>query len=367
MKTVCQPNQCAGCHACSAICNKGAIQINDAFSAYNAVIDEVLCIDCGLCKKVCPVNHPVAKRTPLQWQQGWSNDTKLREQASSGGLASAIHRAFVENGGIVCSCVFDRGNFIFDFASTLEETKKFVGSKYVKSNPQSAYQRINALLKQNTKVLFLGLPCQCAAVKRYTENHELLYTVDLICHGTPSPKCVQMFLAEKGHDISQMKDVKFRNKTSFYLADDKKSIEVSPAVRDRYTLAFLDALCYTENCYSCYYADTARVSDLTLGDSWGSSLTEEEQKKGISLALSQTEKGNHLLAIADIHLEPVDSERAIANNRQLKAPSTKSSKSEFFFAVLSKKKNFSKAVKKCYPKTCFRQAVKACLYQFKRK
>ena len=38
---------------------------------------------------------------------------------------------------------------------------------------------------------------------------------------------------------------------------------------------------YTENCYSCRYASQSRVSDISLGDSWGSELSEEEKKKGI--------------------------------------------------------------------------------------
>lgn len=38
---------------------------------------------------------------------------------------------------------------------------------------------------------------------------------------------------------------------------------------DKYTLAFLNSINYTENCYNCQYAKIERVSDLTIGDSWG--------------------------------------------------------------------------------------------------
>ena len=310
------------------------------------------------------MNHPTNKTEPIRWEQGWARDESIRQSSSSGGLAAAIQYGFVKSGGIVCSCLFENGKFIFDLACTEEEIKKFSGSKYVKSNPGKIYAKITELLKEGKKVLFVGLPCQCAAARNYTKDHELLYTVDLICHGSPSPTILEMFLKEKGYRIETMGDVTFRKKTNFHLSDEKKSI-APPTVRDRYTMAFLNALCYTENCYSCQHAEKARVSDITLGDSWGSTLEEKEQRKGISLVLCQTQKGEELLAASNIHLESVDVERAIANNRQLNHPSTKPEERTLFFATLQKKKNFNKAVKKCYPKTCFRQSIKAFLINAK--
>ena len=56
-------------------------------------------------------------------------------------------------------------------------------------------------------------------------------------------------------------------------------------------ISFLTALSDTENCYSCKDAQEKRPGDITLGDSWGTELPENEWKKGISLILCQTEKG----------------------------------------------------------------------------
>ena len=52
MKTVCNENQCTGCMACVDICAKNAIHIVDAIDAFNAVIDEGKCVNCGMCEKV---------------------------------------------------------------------------------------------------------------------------------------------------------------------------------------------------------------------------------------------------------------------------------------------------------------------------
>ena len=72
---------------------------------------------------------------------------------------------------------------------------------------------------------------------------ENLYTVDLICHGSPSPKILKLALYEKGIDILQLKEIRFRNKTNFGLSSRDEGGEyktiVPAGVQDMYTHAFL--------------------------------------------------------------------------------------------------------------------------------
>ena len=344
--------------------NLASGKIDDNIKACNAVIDEDFCINCNLCEKVCPMNNPLAKKAPIEWKQGWAMDSSVRERSSSGGAAFAIEKAFVEAGGVACSCAFSNGVFRFEFAHSPAEVEKFVGSKYVKSDPQNVYAAAKKILKEGKKLLFVGLPCQCAAIKRFVNEDDNLYTIDLICHGTPSQKILDMYLKETGYDISQIKRVDFRKKANFNLYIDGKRL-TPETVRDKYTFSFLESLCYTENCYSCQFASIDRVSDLTLGDSWGSELDANEQAKGISLFLCQTEKGKELVDLAKLYLTDVDLDRAIKNNRQLKAPSNKSSKHGIFYSELSKSKKFNKAIKKGFPKFCARQAIKSFLIKTK--
>ena len=184
--------------ACVESCSKSAIQIEDTFDSYNAVINESICINCGLCHKTCPNNRPVIKHKPIEWHEGWACDD-IRRDASSGGVASAIMKSFIEHGGYVASCLFENGRFSFDVTNSVERTNRFAGSKYVKSNPLGVYKKIKLLLSDNEKVLFLGLPCQVAGLKNYLnlKNDDNLYTIDLICHGSPSPKILNLFLKEK--------------------------------------------------------------------------------------------------------------------------------------------------------------------------
>ena len=140
MKTVCNRDVCTGCRACVESCPKNAIQIEDGIWSYNAVIQEDQCVDCGRCHAVCPQNSKVAAVSPIAWYQGWATDPELRGRGSSGGFAGAIAKSFVENGGVVCSCRFEKGEFSFAFGEKAEDLAQFAGSKYVKSNPLGIYK-----------------------------------------------------------------------------------------------------------------------------------------------------------------------------------------------------------------------------------
>lgn len=357
MKTVCKKNQCNGCMACLNICPKQCITILDNISEFNAIINESLCINCKLCEKTCPNISIPTKNNPIEWKQGWAIPS-VRNNSTSGGAASAIIKAFIENGGYVASCLFEDGQFVFHITNELEVAKRFAGSKYVKSNPEGIYKKIQERVKTD-KVLFVGLPCQVAAVKNYIRNQKNLYTVDVICHGTPSVKLLEKYLIERRYKLKELKDIKFRSKVDMGLSVDGKKINLS-RVMDHYLCSFLESIDYTENCYSCQFASLERVSDITLGDSWGTEYKEQE-KNGISLILTQTEKGKELLSMTSMELMDVDLNNAVANNHQLSHPSILSPKRERFFTLLKNGKSFKSATFIILPKMVIKQKIKLLL------
>ena len=71
------------------------------------------------------------------------------------------------------------------------------GSKYLQSVIGDCFKDIKTLLEENKKVLFTGTPCQVAGLYAFLrKDYENLYTVELICHGVPSPKVFKKYLAE---------------------------------------------------------------------------------------------------------------------------------------------------------------------------
>lgn len=356
MKTVCELNMCNGCMACVEKCHRNAITIKDDLKYYNALIDTKKCVDCGLCTKVCPRENDNDMSKPKWWYQGWA-DSEIREHASSGGAASAIIRAFIKNGGYVASCLFDSGKFVFEVTNEMAVARKFAGSKYVKSNPEKIYGKIQSLLKANQKVLFIGLPCQVAAVNQFIKDKTNLVTADLICHGTPSPYLLKKCLQEYGHDINTLTDINFRIKSLYELNRDGKPIAAFHTM-DNYLIAFLHSYDYTENCYSCKFATLDRVSDITLGDSWGTELS-GEVKNGVSLILCQSEKGKELIESAGLNLLDVDINNAISHNEQLNKPSKCSKSRDQFFENYNRYNNFGKALVKTAPGIVAKEKVKS--------
>ena len=77
-------------------------------------------------------------------------------------------------------------------------------------------------------------------------------------------------------------------------------------------------------------------------------MSEEEKKKGISLVICQTKKGEELLKKSNVELFDADITRAIQLNHQLEYPSRIPSSRMFFFENLEK--GFDFAMKKILPK-----------------
>ena len=361
---VCDKEKCTGCKACIDACLKDAITFMDEMSETFALINEEKCIHCNACESVCQVHNPLMLSKPIEWHQGWA-DKEIRENSTSGGYATAIARHFIKNGGVVASCKLREGDFRFDIIRNIEELDGVSGSKYVKSNPEGIYKKVKKELLTGNNVLFIGLPCQVAAMKQTIKGRlsKRLYTIDLICHGTPSVKLLSKALYEYGVNINDLKDIQFRRNNKFNLEEKLKQI-VPAGVTDCYTIGFLNSLFYTKNCYSCVYAQEARVGDITLGDSWGSNLKEEE-KKGISLVLIQNEKGNELLEGSGLVIKDVDLTNAIKSNCQLSHPSVQPDNWKNFIEAIKKGKSFKAATARSYPKTCIKQGIKAVLIKLR--
>ena len=97
----------------------------------------------------------------------------------------------------------------------VEELPKLQGSKYVQSSMNDSYQKVKRELQTGREVLFCGVPCQVAALKRYLgRNYENLLLVDILCHGVPSNKMLKdylSFLSKKKQ--MEVESIQFRTKT----------------------------------------------------------------------------------------------------------------------------------------------------------
>lgn len=349
--TICPVEQCTGCYACSNICPKNCIRlIADENGHVIPVIEEDICINCGLCKKVCPVNHPVKQTSPLKAYASWSLDEDDRKTSSSGAAASVFSKHVMHNGGIVYGAsLLKDGDLYHERIEQKEDLYKLKGSKYVQSAISDAFQKVKTDLLAARAVLFIGTPCQVAGLKNYLEHdYNNLTTVDIICHGVPGMQLFRDHIISKTGSLN-FDAVSFRENGLYQIKVIKDSeIKYSESLyRDVYYMGFMKGLFCRESCYSCTYATAERVADITIGDFWGlGKLTpfNHSLAGGVSLLLPITSKGLDLIdsCRGSLFLEEREIDEAVAGNAQLKHPSIKNKNTEKFNA-LYKKYGFEKA------------------------
>ena len=360
-KTICEVDKCVGCLACQNVCPTDAITLVDSRKQLNCYIDSDKCIDCHKCYNHCQqINTEFQKNRPLDWYQGWFDDLEHRSSSASGGIAFGIAKSFIENGNYVCTCVFDKGEFCYSIIDNVVSLRKAQGSKYVKSTPGTVYTEVLQLLRLKFKVLFIGLPCHFAALLLLCSETEkkYLYTIDLICHGSPSALLLEDYISQYGYSLKEITDIRFRIKKG--AVPNQGSIG-SPKAKDQFTYSFLNGIIYTENCYSCAYASLYRCTDLTIGDSWGTTLNEEELSKGLSLVLCQTAKGKYLLENSNLRLFDVNIDSAITNNEQLRHPTNRPDNRDTFFKLLDAGHSFNYSFFFANPKAAVKLSLKAFL------
>ena len=207
---------CTGCSACKNICLKSCITMErDDEGFLYPKINHDACINCGRCESVCPsLNFKATMPTALPdvFAAVYPNE-KVRRHSSSGGAFTALSELILNDGGIIFGAGFDeKWRVVHTAAENLDELENLRGSKYVQSEIGDVYKRVKVELKKDRPVLFSGTPCQCAGLKSFLgKDYDNLLTVDVICHGTPSPMLWEKYLEHhaQSHDIAH---VNFRSK-----------------------------------------------------------------------------------------------------------------------------------------------------------
>lgn len=327
------PEKCTGCLACFNECEFNAIEIkqnNKGF--YIPVINKNLCKNCGMCEKVCPEIEHVNKNNVIGCYAAWSKNDEIRKKSTSGGIFYEIAKSIIDDGGIVVGAVFDENyKVIHDIIDNVDELIRLQGSKYVQSYLGNIYKRVEKELLKQRKVVFSGVACQIAGLKNFLKKeYDNLILIDVLCHGAPSPLIFNEYL-ERKKNIGTIKNISFRYKkpswTVFSMRVDyyENKIYQKDTFEDEYIRLFLDDYITNEVCAECKYTGEKRVSDLTLADFWGYVSDKRKYRnteKGISMILTNTEKGFKLLENIEKNLTIVekDFEEAQNGNQCLKRP-----------------------------------------------
>jgi len=295
-------DQCTGCSACASICpTKSITMIEDKEGFLQPHIDTDSCIQCHKCEKTCPIISPIAIPTDFETQAyaAINKDEAVRMRSSSGGMFHALAKWTIEKGGVVFGAAFEGIHLNHQYAETLDEAQRFMGSKYIQSDVANSYRDVKNFLEGGSWVLYSGTPCQIAGLKKYLgREYDKLLTVDLICYGVPSPAIWEKYIKRK---LKQLKakdiyNISFRHNTDYRLSFDfinYKHIRGQfdeDSIRNDY-YAFFTRRIFRVSCYLCQFRSIgASHSDFTIGDCWNAPKDHENMVdgKGISTIVIQT-------------------------------------------------------------------------------
>ena len=384
-RVICNHDKCTGCTACKDVCPKQCITMQpDELDALHPIVDDSICINCGLCEKTCPNNRELSYKLPHKVWAAWSNDNDVRRTSASGGIACELYRYWIKNGGVATGVVYDRDEGChFILLEKESDIKTVQNSKYTFSETAGIYKVVKQKLQAGISVLFIGVPCQVAGLYGFLKKeYDNLITVDIICHGMPPATYLEQHIKsiedKKKEYTCQLffRDPKYYTYTyTFTLKNNngKEFYNKKVLTRDNYQLGYHRALIYRENCYSCNYAREERISDLTIGDfsGLGRFAPFECDKHNVSCILENTDKGSALLKKLNGALSMFERPacEAFEVEKQLKSPSVKHSRRSIFEKVYRKTRNYElasnialKEEKKKAVKTAIILKIKVFLY-----
>ena len=299
-------NNCVGCRSCEQVCPKNAIVIKEREDGFlYPYVDQDKCINCSLCVKHCPTQLPKnSSVVPLKvFAFRNKNDAQIM-QSASGGVGALAAQEIIKEGGIAYGVSYDKSFGVKHIrVDCLSDLPQIQSSKYVQSDTGDTYSQVQKDLQSGKMVLYTGTPCQIAGLYSFLgKEYEKLYTIDLICHGVPSPKFFKKYLEFQDRKTDgEIIYFNFRSKDkrgwgTQYLLKTKTKTKTKTLSLDRYGKHFMKGDCYRESCYQCEYANIHRVGDLTIGDFWGIGKSHSDfySEKGVSSVFVNTEKGKRL-------------------------------------------------------------------------
>ena len=318
---------CCGCTACANICPQSCITMQPDFEGFlYPQVDEKDCIDCGLCKKVCP-SLSGSDKNPIQATYAVRHTVNdVLDNSTSGGAFTALAQDALAQGGVVFGVGFsdDFRVIHMEVQGNPSALSIFRGSKYVQSTLGDTFQRVSRHLADDCFVLFSGTPCQVSGLKNYIghDNPKLL-TVEVICRGTPSPLLWDTYLNYQSDRYrSKPTAISFRKKTYGYHSGTMEILfengtRYTGSARIDYMLkSYYSGIASRPSCYACPCKGVARAADISIFDCWhADSLVPnlQDDNRGYTNIFLNTAKSLAAFKSASSHLEHhlIDTQKAI--------------------------------------------------------
>lgn len=333
---------CMGCGACNWACPNNAITLQDIVDhGIRPFVDEFKCEKCGDCLKVCPgiglCHEPFSEETIEELRKGWgpvlhvkegyASDKEIRYAGSSGGVATSLALYGLKS-GIACGVLHsgpDKEEPIKNipvYSRTKEQLLACTGSRY---SPAAPCQAFGIMKKENGKSIFIGKPCDIAALNKARKldselDCKVALTISIFCAGTPTTKGTLALLESMG--VSNIKDIEnIRYRGNGWPGNVRVKLKGQDCNYEMpYIQAWGDVLTkYGQlRCRLCPDS-TGEFADISCGDPWYRDISPDEM--GHSLVLARTDNGRSFIGSASdasfVELKQIAPGRVMQSQRSL--------------------------------------------------
>lgn len=223
------------------------------------------------------------------------NDLEVRRNSSSGAVFSVLAEEVIAHHGAVYGVAMTEDCRGAKVCRVTEDISPLRGSKYFQAEVGDAFRQVREDLEKGLEVLYSGTGCQVNGLKLFLKkDYPNLLTVDVVCHGAPSPKIWKTYVNYQEQKFGEkLRTMSFRCKDKGWSDYGLKENEhFCKRDQDPFMQMFLRDECLRPSCYQCR-AKEMKLSDLTIGDFWGIDLAAPEMDDGMgtSLVITRTEKG----------------------------------------------------------------------------
>ena len=224
---------------------------------------------------------------------GIYNNNEIRENSSSGGIFSALADKF----DVVYGVAMTNDCYGAEIIRVEGDISPLRGSKYFQAKVGDTFKQVKKDLEDGRKVLFSGTGCQINGLTMLLgKEYPNLFLLDIICHGTPSPKLWREYAKYQEKKHGKLESVNFRCKDDSWIDFGIKENQLYISKdTDPFMCMFLRNYCLRPACYDCH-AKHYKKSDMTIADFWGIENVAPEMNdgRGTSLVITRTEKGQEL-------------------------------------------------------------------------
>lgn len=278
-----------------------------------------------------------------------SHDDSIRSRCTSGGIFLELSSKTIASGGVVYGCAFDdKLKACHIRCASMEDVERCVGSKYSQSDMCSAIPDAISDLKNGTRVLFTGTPCEIAGLIACipAKYRNQLLAVDLVCHGAPSPLLFQQHIGniERCRN-KRVSGYTHRPKNKGWgehletVAYDDDTDEQGTRLTGIWKEIFYSETALRPACYLCPWSIDKRPGDLTIGDYWRieDSHPGFRDRLGVSLVIANTPVGLSVLNELSLDRIETSADDAILGNPNLVKPTARPIRSGSVWNSFSKK------------------------------